>query len=167
MNCSKQGLLAQRAWPCCCQEIKTAFGKHLCSGLHKALGWAHQSLNVLYNDPQLPRMSAGNPDYQCRGNRPASLASCSKPTPSSQLTSLTSSITFLLCGSMLQQPEHVLGFLISLPLLKMSLPLPHSVPSLPTFQICILDVLVFPFCFRILLEFLNEGVMSFISVGNF
>lgn len=76
-------------------------------------------------------MSAGNPDYQCRGNRPASLASCSKPTPSSQLTSLTSSITFLLCGSMLQQPEHVLGFLISLPLLKMSLPLPHSVPSLP------------------------------------
>lgn len=76
-------------------------------------------------------MSAGNPDYQRCGNRPASLASCSKPTPSSQLPSLASSITFLLCGSMLQQPEHVLGFVISLPLLNMSLPLPHSVPSLP------------------------------------
>lgn len=77
-------------------------------------------------------MSAGNPDYQSCGNRPASLASRSKPTLSSQLTSLASSITFLLCSSLLQQPEHVLGFLISLPLLKMSLPLPCSVPSLPS-----------------------------------
>lgn len=29
------------------------------------------------------------------------------------------------------------------------------------------DVLVFPFYFRILLEFLNEGIMSFISAVNF
>lgn len=35
------GLVAGRAWPHSCQEIKTAFGKRLCSRLHRALIWAH------------------------------------------------------------------------------------------------------------------------------
>ena len=69
-------------------------------------------------------MSAGNPDSTNgleTGQHPWPHDQ-SPPHLANQATSLASSPTFLSCGCMLQQPEHVLGSLMSLPFLKMSPP---------------------------------------------